>query len=561
MDFPTLPETTFNTQKEAYEYAQDNAREHGFAITIKHSAPQQDQYYYGCDRGSYHRTAIKIHVPEKLRKRQRTSRQLDCPYSLYIRRKRKQGWVVTERNGSHNHIPSLHQSGHSIHRRFGEKEVELITELATGNCSFRRSQILRTVKAQHPDNLSTPKDFGNRIAKAKRNKLGGLTNTEAAVEKLRDLSWPYTFRENEGAITDLMFAPPEGLAYLQRFPSVIFMDCTYQTNKEKLPLLEIVGGTNTMKNSTFAIAFALLNNEQESSYHWAINWLLNQIDKATRAGIKVILTDCDTALMNALDAVRISGKVDATNLLCIWHINKNVMEKMRDIVPAEERAKAARENRVLAEGDIRREIERVNSLWQALVNAESVEDYGVCLQSLQLNTPASFVRYVNRQWIPHVQRFVACWANRYLHLGQRASSRVESAHSKLKADAALAGTSQGNVLALVEACCAVVNDYSAQTKYALTFDRGHAKDQWKSEPFFTDIVLKIAHKGMQLVGASVYSSIGEVFVVERWMCWFGANRGRSQTQSLPIRLTSPQESQHSSTCLSTYPPQKLQLLA
>ena len=49
---------------------------------------------------------------------------------------------------------------------FGEKEVELITELATGNCSFRRSQVLRTVKAQHPDNLSTPKDFSNRIAKA-----------------------------------------------------------------------------------------------------------------------------------------------------------------------------------------------------------------------------------------------------------------------------------------------------------------------------------------------------------------------------------------------------------
>ena len=140
MDFPTLPEAAFNTQEESYAYAQGGARGCGFAVAVGHGAPRRDRYYYGCDGGSCRRAAVGIRVPEKLRKRQRTSRQLDCPYSLYIRCKRKQGWVVTERNGSHNHIPSLHQSVHSIHRRrFGEKEVELITELATGNCSFRRS--------------------------------------------------------------------------------------------------------------------------------------------------------------------------------------------------------------------------------------------------------------------------------------------------------------------------------------------------------------------------------------------------------------------------------------
>ena len=88
----------------------------------------------------------------------------------------------------------------------------------------------------------------------------------------------------------------------------------------------------------------------------------------------------------------------------------------------------------------------------------------------------------------------------------------------MKADAALAGTSQG-IMSLLLLRPAVVDDYSAQTKYALTFDRGHAKDQWKSEPFFTDIVLKIAHKGMQLVGVNS-SMIGEVFVVERCQRWF-----------------------------------------
>ena len=134
MDFPTLPEAAFNTQEGAYAYAQGGARGRIFAVAVGHGAPRRDRYYYSCDGGScrctavgirvpgyyygcdgglYRRAAVGIRVPEKLRKCQRTSRQLDCPYSLYIRCKRKQGWVVTERNGSHNRIPSLHQSVHS----------------------------------------------------------------------------------------------------------------------------------------------------------------------------------------------------------------------------------------------------------------------------------------------------------------------------------------------------------------------------------------------------------------------------------------------------------------
>ena len=75
------------------------------------------------------------------------------------------------------------------------------------------------------------KDIGNVIAIAKRGKLDGLANIEAAVERLRNLNWRHSFKEDSasGAVTDLIFTPPEGLQLWQRFPRVIFMDCTYKT--------------------------------------------------------------------------------------------------------------------------------------------------------------------------------------------------------------------------------------------------------------------------------------------------------------------------------------------
>ena len=74
------------------------------------------------------------------------------------------------------------------------------------------------------------KDISNAIATAKRDQLNGLTNIEYAVERLRNLNWQYKLKEDSisGAVTDLIFTPPEGLQLLQRSPSVIFMDCTYK---------------------------------------------------------------------------------------------------------------------------------------------------------------------------------------------------------------------------------------------------------------------------------------------------------------------------------------------
>jgi len=43
------------------------------------------------------------------------------------------------------------------------------------------------------------------------------------------------------------------------------------------------------------------------------------------------------------------------------------------------------------------------------------------------------LKYLEKTWLDeHKERFVFCWANRYLHFGNRETSRAEGAHSIIK---------------------------------------------------------------------------------------------------------------------------------
>ena len=133
--------------------------------------------------------------------------------------KRKEAWLVSE-SRSHNYEPSLSAAVHAVYRRLRPEKTDLIT-LATSNCSLMRSQISRLLKEKNLDNISIAEDINNAMAASKRGKLEGLTNIEAAVERLRNINWQYRFKEGNvsGAVTDFIFTLLEGPQLWQRFPS------------------------------------------------------------------------------------------------------------------------------------------------------------------------------------------------------------------------------------------------------------------------------------------------------------------------------------------------------
>ena len=90
-------------------------------------------------------------------------------------------------------------------------------------------------------------------------------------------------------------------------------------------LLDIIGVTPT--RMTFFTAFVYFEVEHLNNVVWALyrfRGLFMKVDALPR----VIVTDKDLALMNAVKTIF----PDATNLLCEFHIDKNVKAKYKTLV-------------------------------------------------------------------------------------------------------------------------------------------------------------------------------------------------------------------------------------
>ena len=86
-----------------------------------------------------------------------------------------------------------------------------------------------------------------------------------------------------------------------------------------MPLLEIVGITSF--NSSFYSCFAFLRKEGHKDYEWALSAFSEMLGPDICPS--VIVTDM--ALMKAIKVVF----PNASNLLCVWHIEKNIVSKCK----------------------------------------------------------------------------------------------------------------------------------------------------------------------------------------------------------------------------------------
>ena len=136
------------------------------------------------------------------------------------------------------------------------------------------------------------------------------------------------------------------------------MDTTYKTNKYRLPLLEVVGVTST--GLTFSAAFVLMAIERQNNFIWALQRLKGLF---LRRDVypTVIVSDRDLALMNAVEVVF----PEACNLLCKFHINKNVKAKCKMLVHPRET------------WDV------VMKAWASVVDCNDCESFPKCVENFE----------------------------------------------------------------------------------------------------------------------------------------------------------------------------------
>ena len=98
---------------------------------------------------------------------------------------------------------------------------------------------------------------------------------------------------------------------MHRFPTVLFMDCTYQTNKYKLPMLHIIGFTSTNQSYTAGVAFLL---RETTDWNKLALSTFHDLTGAQNLPTKVIIIDREPALINVLSDLY----PNAYRLKCLW---------------------------------------------------------------------------------------------------------------------------------------------------------------------------------------------------------------------------------------------------
>jgi len=121
-------------------------------------------------------------------------------------------------------------------------------------------------------------------------------------------------------------------------------------------------------------------------------------------GPEVIVCDIDLAWMNVINIVF----PKATNLLCRFHINKNVKAKCKMLV------------------DYVEVWQVVMDSWRTIIDYTKIAKFDGFVNNFEtICSPWSLlVEYEKNTWIiSHKEKFIKCWTNLLMHLGNTTSNK------------------------------------------------------------------------------------------------------------------------------------------
>ncbi|KAJ9549306.1 hypothetical protein OSB04_021849 [Centaurea solstitialis] len=284
----------------------------GYALSIR--ASKKDKHVIlQCDRGGSYRDTRRT---SSERKKSTGSRLINCPFQIVGQKRSDGAWYFKVKDLTHNHEPSTDMSGHPSFRQLPSENINSVKEMSKAGIPPR--QILSSMRQQNPNLPVISRTIYNLKRKFRRDNLGNRSMINALFEELVKGGFTYDISHNpDGRISRLFIAHPLSIKLAKVFSSTFVMDCTYKTNKYNMPLFDIIGVS--CFNTSFYSGFVFLEKEDEENYIWALSTFKEIIGQDNQPC--VIVSDRELALMNGIKNV-----FPATiNLLCVWHIEKNVL--------------------------------------------------------------------------------------------------------------------------------------------------------------------------------------------------------------------------------------------
>ncbi|KAK9682752.1 hypothetical protein RND81_10G094400 [Saponaria officinalis] len=212
-------------------------------------------------------------------------------------------------------------------------------------------------------------------------------------------------------LTHVFMSHPEAVKLFCAYPHVVLIDSTCKMNTYNMALIEVVGVTPV--GSSFLITCVLIPYESEKGYTWLLRKLMDILE-CTGSCLPVFVTDRELGLVGALCTLF----PETPHLLCRWHVNRAIESRALQIHKT-----VFYKDHMLKNPEIG---------WWNVIDATSKEDFNKAW-SVFSQKWKRLASYISRTWGEHATKFVLCYTNDYFHLGNTATSQVESAHSLLKA--------------------------------------------------------------------------------------------------------------------------------
>jgi MULE transposase domain/Zinc knuckle len=422
------PERNYESRDALFKSINAWAATKGYAFTTGKSKKEKtgkQTVTYACDRS--------CRPPSASRERQRntTTRGTGCQFSVLAKESLdKSTWSLRyrpdKRFSLHNHAPSQHPSAHPAHRTLSKEEITTLASLTNAGIAPKD---IRTCLRQSGNSMATQQDVYNRIADVRREVCEGQSTIHALANQLdREGFWSRMQFAPDGRVTAVLFAHPDSLAYLQAYPDILLLDCTYKTNKYGMPLLDMIGVDACQRS--FCIAFAFLSGETEDDYSWALDRLRSLYEHYSAQLPSIVLTDRCIACMNAVSTCFPSS----FSLLCLWHANKAVL---RYCLPAfMVRERVASTSRTTSAASETGPWEEFYQSWHSIISSPNEDTFNERVSDFEgtyLPDCLEEVGYIKTYWLdPYKEKLVKAWVDQHTHFGNVATSRVEGIHALLK---------------------------------------------------------------------------------------------------------------------------------
>ncbi|KAI0996977.1 hypothetical protein K3495_g11206 [Podosphaera aphanis] len=343
----------------------------------------------------------------------------DCKFALSIRLSGDE-YIIDISNPNHNHPPSVSAYSHPSNTRLCESEKkEVIDKLELG---IPPRIILAELRSKGCHATSTA--AYNCIAKHRKFQLGDQSPISALLRLLEakdgsdssneERKWWYDYLiDTDDCLTHLFFQHTTSIALLCQFPEIIIMDCIHSTNGFGMPLLHIVGCTNT--STTFEVSYAFLSRETEADYIWALGALRKILQQNNIPEPGVIATDRELALINAIEQEFPLAKISLVSDISRWRFNLFLEKRLDD------------------DG-----IKDLTEDFMEVVHTTTVADFSERWSSCSAKWTAVYlygqqvVTYLKDTWLPYSDGYVHCHIKGHLHLGHLTTRKVEGTHHYVK---------------------------------------------------------------------------------------------------------------------------------